>query len=68
MGVKSTLAAMSLKAKAVVVCAAVAVTGAAVGIGIAMTREEAYRVLKVFELTGSATVERDGSGELNARE
>ena len=57
---------MSLKAKAVVVCAAVAVTGTAAGIGIAMTREEAYRVLKVFELTGSATVERDGSGELNA--
>ena len=66
MGVKSTLAAMTLKAKVVIVCAAVAVTGTAAGIGIAMTREEAYRVLKVFELTGSATVERDGSGELDA--
>ena len=67
MGIKSTLAAMTLKAKVVIVCAAVAVTGGtAAGIGIAMTREEAYRVLKVFELTGSAVVERDGSGELDA--
>lgn len=67
MGVKSALAAMTLKAKVVMVCAAVAVTGGtAAGIGIAMTREEAYRVMKVFELTGSAIVERDGSGELDA--
>lgn len=58
---------MTLKAKVVMVCAAVAVTGGtAAGVGIAMTREEAYRVLKVFELTGSAIVERDGSGELDA--
>lgn len=57
---------MTFKAKAVIVCAAVAVTGTAAGVGIAMTREEAYRVLKVFELTGSAIVERDGSGELDA--
>lgn len=67
MGLKSTLAAMTLKAKVVIVCAAVAVTGGtAAGVGIAMTREETYRVLKVFELTGTAIVERDGSGELDA--
>lgn len=67
MSIKSALAAMSLKAKIVIVCAAVAVTGGtAAGVGIAMSREEAYRVLKVFEMTGTAIVEREGSGELDA--
>ena len=67
MSVKSFFAAMTLKAKIIIVCTAVAVTSAAaVAVGVAVTKEDAYRVLKVFEMTGTAVVERDGSGALDA--
>ncbi|MGN1100676.1 MAG: FecR domain-containing protein, partial [Huintestinicola sp.] len=67
MSVKSFFAAMTLKVKVIVICSAVAVTSAAaVAVGVAVTKEDAYRVLKVFEMTGSAVVERSGSGSLDA--
>ncbi|MGN0637520.1 MAG: FecR domain-containing protein [Huintestinicola sp.] len=67
MSVKTFFAAMTLKVKIIVVCTAVAVTSAtAVAVGVAVTKEDAYRVLKVFEMTGSAVVERNGSGSLDA--
>lgn len=58
---------MTLKVKIIIVCSAVAVTSAAaVAVGVAVTKEDTYRVLKVFEMTGSAVVDRGGSGALDA--
>ena len=67
MGLKSFLASLSLKVKIAVVCAAVAVTGTATAVVIANTSaDNTYRVLKVFELSGSAVVSRQGAGDLDA--
>ncbi|MGN1105929.1 MAG: FecR domain-containing protein [Huintestinicola sp.] len=67
MSVKTFIAAMTLKAKIIIICTAVAVISAtAVAVGLAVSKEDAYRVLKVFEMTGSAAVERNGSGVLDA--
>ena len=67
MGLKSFLASLSLKVKIAVVCAAVAVTGTAAAVVIANTSaDNTYRVLKVFELSGSAVVSRQGAGDLDA--
>ncbi|MGN0588350.1 MAG: FecR domain-containing protein [Ruminiclostridium sp.] len=67
MGLKSFLASLSLKVKIAVVCAAVAVTGTATAVIIANTSaDNTYRVLKVFELSGSAVVSRQGAGDLDA--
>ncbi|MBP0956609.1 MAG: FecR domain-containing protein [Oscillospiraceae bacterium] len=67
MSVKAIFAAMTLKVKIIVICTAVAVTSAAaVAVGVAVTKEDTYRVLKVFEMTGTAMVAREGSGELEA--
>lgn len=67
MSVKTFFAAMTLKVKVIIICSAVAVTSAAaVAVGVAVTKEDAYRVLKVFEMTGTAMVDREGSGELEA--
>ena len=69
MGLKSFLASLSLKVKIAVVCAAVAVTGTATAVVIANTSaDNTYRVLKVFELSGSAVVSRQGAGDLDAYE
>lgn len=67
MAIKEFLAAMTLKAKVIAVSTAVLVTGT-IGtvVGIAVAKEDEYRVVKVFEMTGEATVERDGTGELSA--
>ncbi len=67
MSIKTFFASMTLKMKVILICAAVAVAGGtAAALGIILTKEETYRVLKVFELTGNAIVERSGSGELEA--
>lgn len=68
MSVKSTVAAMSMKAKVIAVCAAVAVTGGAVAAGVILSQDDSYRVLKVFELEGEAIVSRVDTGDLDAYE
>lgn len=68
MSVKSTVAAMSMKAKVIAVCAAVAVTGGAVAAGVILSQDDSYRVLKVFELDGEAIVSRVDTGDLDAYE
>ncbi|MBR6694889.1 MAG: hypothetical protein IKL70_00555, partial [Oscillospiraceae bacterium] len=67
MAIKEVLSAMTLKAKIFAVSAAVLVVGT-VGtiIGIAVAKEDEYRVVKVFEMTGEAVVQREGTGELSA--
>lgn len=67
MGLKSFLASLSLKVKIAVACAAVAVAGTVTAVVIAnSSADNTYRVLKVFELSGSAVVSRQGAGDLNA--
>ena len=67
MSLKAIFAAMSIKIKILIAWAAVVVVGGtAAAIGISVTKEDTYRVLKVFELMGEATVTREGSGELAA--
>ena len=62
-----TITVLSVKVKVIIACVAVAaVTGAAVAIGTILNSEEAYRVLKVFELAGEASVSREGTGEIDA--
>lgn len=69
MSIKSSVAAMSLKAKVIAACAAVAVAGGAVAAGVVMlNQEDSYRVLKVFELEGEAIVSRENTGDLDAYE
>lgn len=66
---KAFFAALSLKAKVIIACAAaVVVAGTAAGIVFALNREDSYRVLKVFEMNGESFVTRVGSGELKAYE
>ncbi|MBQ5332135.1 MAG: InlB B-repeat-containing protein [Oscillospiraceae bacterium] len=67
MSLPAKFAAMTLKAKIAVICAAAAVVGtAAVIVGVAVTKEDAYRVLKVFEMAGTSVITRESSGELDA--
>ncbi|MBP1546526.1 MAG: FecR domain-containing protein [Oscillospiraceae bacterium] len=62
-----TITVLSVKVKVIIACVAVAaVTGAAVAIGTILNSEEAYRVLKVFELAGEASVSREGTGDIDA--
>ncbi len=57
---------MSKKVKIIICCCAAAVVAAAVVLGLLMNREDTYRVLKVFEMSGSAVISREGLGELDA--
>lgn len=67
MGLKSFLASLSLKVKIAAACVAVAVAGTVTAVVIAnSSADNTYRVLKVFELSGSAVVSRQGAGDLNA--
>ena len=67
MSVKEALAAISLKVKILIVCAAVVVAGGvSAAVLISSNKADTYRVLKVFELTGSAVISREGTGELDA--
>lgn len=67
MAIREIISAMSVKAKIIAVSTAVVVVGV-VGtiIGISLSKEDEYRVIKVFEMTGEAIVEREGTGELSA--
>ena len=67
MGIKSIISAMALKTKIIIICATVAVVGGVGAVlGVTLTKEEAYRVIKVFEMTGEAVVTRAGTGDLDA--
>lgn len=56
---------LSLKVKIIIAACAVAVA-AVVGTVIVLNSEEAYRVVKVFELNGSAVVTRKNTGDIDA--
>ena len=67
MGIKSIISAMALKTKIIVISATVLVAGTvATVVGVSLNKEEAYRVIKVFEMTGEAVVTRSGTGDLDA--
>ncbi len=59
------LLSLSLKVKIIIVACTVAAAAAVTGAVIVLNSEEAYRVIKVFELEGSAAVERE-AGKLDA--
>ncbi len=59
------LLSLSLKVKIIIAACTVAAAAAVTGAVIVLNSEEAYRVIKVFELEGSAAVERE-AGKLNA--
>lgn len=67
MRIKAGLAALSLKVKIIIACTVIAAAGIVTAV-IVMTssKEDTYRVLKVFELSGSAVITREGAGELDA--
>lgn len=67
MGIKSIISAMALKTKIIVISATVLVAGTvATVVGVSLNKEDAYRVIKVFEMTGEAVVTRAGTGDLDA--
>lgn len=67
MSLKAFIAGLTLKMKIIFAVAAVLVVGGtAAVVGYNVTKEDAYRVLKVFEMTGDSTVYREGSGDLEA--
>ena len=67
MSLKAFIAGLTLKMKVIIAVAAVLVVGGtAAVVGYNVTKEDAYRVLKVFEMTGDSTVYREGSGDLEA--
>ena len=66
MSVKTFIAAMSLKVKIIIACSAAFVISGAVAAGIILTKEDTYRVLKVFEMTGSSIITREGTGDIDA--
>ena len=57
---------MSLKVKIIIACSAAFVISGAVAAGVILTKEDTYRVLKVFEMTGSSVVTREGTGDIDA--
>lgn len=56
---------LSLKVKIIIAACAVA-AAAVVGTVIVLNSEEAYRVVKVFELNGNAVVTRENTGDIDA--
>lgn len=59
------ITALSLKVKIIIIACTVA-AAAAVGAVIIVNSEDAYRVIKVFELNGSAVVTRENTGDIDA--
>lgn len=57
---------MSLKVKIIIACSAAFVISGAVAAGVILTKEDTYRVLKVFEMTGSSVITREGTGDIDA--
>ena len=66
MSVKTFIAAMSLKVKIIIACSAAFVISGAIAAGVILTKEDTYRVLKVFEMTGSSVITREGTGDIDA--
>ena len=67
MSLKAFIAGLTLKMKIIFAVAAIAVVGGtAAVVGYNVTKEDAYRVLKVFEMEGASIVSREGSGDLEA--
>lgn len=67
MSLKALIAGLTLKMKVIIAVAAVLVVGGtAAVVGYNVTKEDAYRVLKVFEMEGASIVSREGSGDLEA--
>lgn len=67
MSIKSAIAALSLKVKIIIACTVIAVAGG-ITAAVVLTSggSDTYRVLKVFELTGSAVISREGAGDIDA--
>lgn len=59
------ISSLSLKVKIIIAACAVAAVSAVVA-AIILNSEEAYRVIKVFELNGSAIVARENTGDIDA--
>ena len=67
MALKEFIASLTLKAKIIAVSTAVVVTGGvATTVGVLASQEDEYRVIKVFEMTGEAVVEREDTGSISA--
>lgn len=67
MSIKARLAALSLKIKIIIACTVIAAAGVVTAVIVMnSSKEDTYRVLKVFELSGSAVITREGTGELDA--
>lgn len=57
---------LTSKAKVIITAVAVAVVAAGIVAGVLLTRQDSYRVLKVFELMGTASVTRESAGDIDA--
>ncbi|MGN1089777.1 MAG: hypothetical protein ACI4Q6_05195, partial [Huintestinicola sp.] len=67
MGLKTFFTTMTLKVKIIIACTVLAIAGGiTAGVLINASKADTYRVLKVFELTGSAVVTRQGTGDIDA--
>ena len=60
------LLALSTKVKIIIAVSLAVVAAGVTGLVIFLNAEETYRVLKVFEITGTAVVSRANTGELDA--
>ncbi len=63
---KSIIAAIGTKATVVISGVAAVAAAAVITAAVVLSGDESYRVLKVFELNGSAAVTRESAGELDA--
>lgn len=63
---KSIIAAIGTKAAVVITGVAAVAAAAVITAAVVLSGDESYRVLKVFELNGSAAVTRESAGELDA--
>lgn len=63
---KSIIAAIGTKATVAITSVVAVAAAAAITAAVVFSGEESYRVLKVFELNGSAAVTRESAGELEA--
>ena len=57
---------LTSKAKVIITAVAAAVVAAGIVAGVLLTRQDSYRVLKVFELMGTASVTRESAGDIDA--
>ena len=60
------ISALSLKVKIIIAACTAAVVAAVVTVALILSSEDAYRVIKVFELEGQTLVDRAQTGELEA--